>query len=88
MFVGFVGGLTAGAEAGMWVLCYFGTLMSCIEPPVQHLACEVSGRSVEAFEGYAETLHVNVVPDRIKFPGFPSFLKMSAMFGSVYVKSN
>ena len=66
MFVGFVRGLTAGAEAGM---------MSCIEPPVQHLACEVSGRSVEAFEGYAETLHVNVVPDRIKFPGFPSFFE-------------
>jgi hypothetical protein len=55
---------------------------------VQHLACEVSGRSVEAFEGYAQTLHVNVVPDRIKFPGFPSFLEVSVMFGSMYVKSN
>ena len=48
----------------MWVLCYFGALMSCIEPPVQHLACEVSGQSVKALEGYAETLHVDVVPEQ------------------------
>lgn len=55
---------------------------------MEHFADEMSRWRIKTFKRDAEAVHIDVVPDGVRFPCLSSVLKMCSMFCSMYMKTD